>query len=183
MREELQKEITISGWEDGEDFFEIWEDYLTRTDLVEALRPLLLGEKIPEDVYNGKTGEIIIPSRRKVTLLFLRKLASAHDHVEIEPQPLSGEVNKILDAFHERLKAIKEIIESGKKPSRILSKETLTHWGRPKSRVMGSSYGPIRYQEWCEKERWRVNTRARADIVKLVTRHGGPMDGWIALKR
>ena len=73
--------------------------------------------------------------------------------------------------------------DMGEEFSRCLSKETLTHWGRPKSAVHGSGYGLVNYQEWCEKERWRVNTRARADIVKLVTRHGGPMDGWIALKR
>ena len=177
MKEDLTKEIVITGWEDGEDFYEVWENYLVFTDLVEALRPLLLGEKLPKDMYNSKTGEIIIPSKRKVTRPLLRKMASAHKHIELEPQPLSGEVNRILDAFHERLRAIKEIIESGKKPSLILSKETLTHWGRPKSRVIGSSYGPVRYQEWCERERWRVNTRASADIVKIVTRHGGPMMG------
>ena len=183
MKEDLQKEIVITGWEDGEDNYKQWENYLIFTDLVEALRPILLGEKLPEDVWNKETGEIIIPSKRKVTRPLLRKMASVHNHVELEPQPISGEVNRILDAFHERLRAIKEIIESGKKPSLILSKETLTHWGRPKSRVLGSSYGPVRYREWCEKERWRVNTRANANIIKLVTRHGGPMDGWIALKR
>ena len=183
MKEDLQKEIVISGWEDGEDNYNQWEKYLVITDLEEALRPHLLGEKLPEDMYNSKTGEIIIPSRRKITLPMLRKMASDHNHVEIEPQPISGEVNRILDAFHERLGVIKEIIESGKKPSRILPKETLTHWGRPRSRVLGSSYGPVRYRKWCERERWRVNTRASANIIKLVTRHGGPMDGWIALKR
>ena len=79
----------------------------------------------------------------------------------------------------------KEIVITGwgEGETMILSKDTMTHWGRPRSRVPGSSYGPVRYQEWCEKERWRVNTRASADIVKIVTRHGGSMDGWIALKR
>ena len=39
-----------------------------REDLTEALSNILLGEKIPLDVKNGESGEIIIPANRKITL-------------------------------------------------------------------------------------------------------------------
>ena len=37
---------------------------------------ILLGEKIPLDVVNSETGEIIIPANRKITKTLLRKLAT-----------------------------------------------------------------------------------------------------------
>ena len=43
--------------------------------LTEALSNILLGEKIPLDVVNSETGEIIIPANRKITKTLLRKLA------------------------------------------------------------------------------------------------------------
>ena len=50
----------------------IMEDYKKRKDelheqLTEALCNILLGEKIPLDVVNAETGEIIIPANRKIT--------------------------------------------------------------------------------------------------------------------
>ena len=51
---------------------QIQEEYKTQMDklregLTEALSNILLGEKIPLDVINGETGEIIIPANRKIT--------------------------------------------------------------------------------------------------------------------
>jgi DNA-directed RNA polymerase subunit beta len=40
------------------------------------LSNILLGEKIPLDVVNSETGEIIIPANRKITKTLLRKLAA-----------------------------------------------------------------------------------------------------------
>jgi len=62
--------------------------------LTEALSNILLGEKIPLDVVNAQTGEIIIPANRKITKTLLRKLASVYDHVDIDPSPIR---NKIRD--------------------------------------------------------------------------------------
>ena len=50
----------------------IMEDYKKRKDelheqLTEALSNILLSEKIPLDVVNAQTGEIIIPANRKIT--------------------------------------------------------------------------------------------------------------------
>src|SRR5512146_1715964 len=50
--------------------------------LTEALSNILLGEKIPLDVVNSETGEIIIPANRKITRTLLRKLATVYDRIE-----------------------------------------------------------------------------------------------------
>lgn len=63
--------------------------------LTKKLSDILLGEKIPLDVVNEQTGEIIIPANRKITKTLLRKLALVHDHIEIEPSPIR---NKILES-------------------------------------------------------------------------------------
>jgi len=61
-----------------------------------------LGEKIPLDVVNSETGEIIIPSNRKITKTLLRKLAASYDKIEIDPSPIRNKINEILDAFRKR---------------------------------------------------------------------------------
>src|SRR5206468_1315450 len=50
-----------------------------RDQLTEALSNILLGEKIPLDVVNSETGEIIIPANRKITKTLLRRLAEVYD--------------------------------------------------------------------------------------------------------
>ena len=62
--------------------------------LTEKLSDILLGEKIPLDVVNGRTGEIIVPANRKITKTLLRKLADHYSNIEIDPSPIR---NKILD--------------------------------------------------------------------------------------
>jgi DNA-directed RNA polymerase subunit beta len=56
--------------------------------LTDSLSNILLGEKIPLDVVNAQTGEIIIPANRKITKTLLRKLANVYDHIEIDPSPI-----------------------------------------------------------------------------------------------
>jgi len=75
--------------------------------LTEALSNILLGEKIPLDVVNSETGEIIIPSNRKITKTLLRKLSSVYDRIEIDPSPIRNKINEILDAFRKRFEDLK----------------------------------------------------------------------------
>lgn len=77
------------------------KDKLT-DDLTEKLSDILLGEKIPLDVVNAQTGEIIIPANRKITKTLLRKLASAHDHIEIDPSPIRNKILEIISGFEGR---------------------------------------------------------------------------------
>ncbi len=67
--------------------------------LTEALSNILLGEKIPLDVVNAETGEIIIPANRKITKTLLRRLAEDYDHIEIDPSPIRNKIDDIIRSF------------------------------------------------------------------------------------
>jgi DNA-directed RNA polymerase subunit beta len=89
-------------------------------ELTQALSNILLNEKIPLDVVNAETGEIIIPANRKITKTLLRKLASVYDHIEIDPSPIRIKIREIISSFEskfEQLKNEREIemdrVESG----------------------------------------------------------------------
>ncbi|MGY8652647.1 MAG: DNA-directed RNA polymerase subunit beta [Verrucomicrobiia bacterium] len=73
-----------------------------REQLTEALSNILLGEKIPLDVVNSETGEIIIPANRKITKTLLRKLATVYDRIEIDPSPIRNKINEIIGSFKKR---------------------------------------------------------------------------------
>jgi DNA-directed RNA polymerase subunit beta len=73
-----------------------------RDQLTEALSNILLGEKIPLDVVNSETGEIIIPANRKITKTLLRKLATVYDRIEIDPSPIRNKINEIIGAFKKK---------------------------------------------------------------------------------
>jgi DNA-directed RNA polymerase subunit beta len=73
-----------------------------REQLTEALSNILLGEKIPLDVVNSETGEIIIPANRKITKTLLRKLAQVYDRIEIDPSPIRNKINEIIGTFKKK---------------------------------------------------------------------------------
>ncbi len=73
-----------------------------RDQLTEALSNILLGEKIPLDVTNAETGEIIIPANRKITKTLLRKLAQVYDKIEIDPSPIRNKINEIIGSFKKK---------------------------------------------------------------------------------
>jgi DNA-directed RNA polymerase subunit beta len=83
---------------------QIQEEYKTQMDklregLTEALSNILLGEKIPLDVTNGETSEIIIPANRKITKTLLRKLAAVSKHVQIDPSPVRIKIMEIIGSY------------------------------------------------------------------------------------
>jgi DNA-directed RNA polymerase subunit beta len=73
-----------------------------REELTEKLSNILLGEKIPLDVVNSETGEIIIPANRKITKTLLRKLALVYDRIEIDPSPIRIKIREIISQFEQR---------------------------------------------------------------------------------
>jgi DNA-directed RNA polymerase subunit beta len=86
---------------------QIEEEHKKKTDelrdqLTEALSNILLGEKIPLDVVNSETGEIIIPANRKITKTLLRKLATVYDRIEIDPSPIRNKINEIIGSFKKK---------------------------------------------------------------------------------
>jgi DNA-directed RNA polymerase subunit beta len=83
---------------------QIQEEYKTQMDklregLTEALSNILLGEKIPLDVINGESSEIIIPANRKITKTLLRKLAAVSKHVQIDPSPVRIKIMEIIGSY------------------------------------------------------------------------------------
>ncbi len=85
----------------------ILEDHKKRKDdlheqLTAALSNILLNEKIPLDVVNAQTGEIIIPANRKITKQLLRKLAAVYDHIEIDPSPIRNKIREIIGQYEHR---------------------------------------------------------------------------------
>jgi DNA-directed RNA polymerase subunit beta len=67
--------------------------------LTDRLSDILLNEKIPLDVLNGQTGEIIIESNKKITKTLLHKLAENYDSIEIDPSPIRNKIMDIIATF------------------------------------------------------------------------------------
>ncbi|MCH2061897.1 MAG: DNA-directed RNA polymerase subunit beta [Verrucomicrobiales bacterium] len=74
--------------------------------LSEKLSDILLGEKIPLDVVNGKSGELIIPANRKITKTLLKKLAGVYDSIEIDPSPIRNKIMEIISGFESKFSDI-----------------------------------------------------------------------------
>jgi len=105
-RKEVQKQ-KLTPAETKRQAKQIGEDYRKKKDelheeLTEALSNILLGEKIPLDVVNAETGEIIIPANRKITKTLLRKLAGVYDHIDIDPSPIRNKIREIISSFEHK---------------------------------------------------------------------------------
>jgi len=104
---DLEKEMKANVTEVKKAAKQVQEDYRVKIDelreqLTEALSNILLGEKIPLDVVNSETGEIIIPANRKITKTLLRKLAQVYDRIEIDPSPIRNKINEIIGTFKKK---------------------------------------------------------------------------------
>jgi len=77
-------------------------------ELTTALSNILLGEKIPLDVLDVETSEIIIPANRKITKTLLSKLAKAHDHIQIENSPVQQKIEEIINGFRPKFADLAE---------------------------------------------------------------------------
>ncbi len=110
LRPNSQKEA-VDPAEMKKQLKKINDDYKKKKDtlteqLTEKLSDILLGEKIPLDVDNAQTGEIIIPANRKITKTLLRKLASVYDHIEIDPSPIRNKIFEIIGTFENRFQEL-----------------------------------------------------------------------------
>ena len=92
---------------------QIKEDYRNQSDdlrsqLTESLSNILLGEKIPLNVTNSETGDIIIPSNRKITKTLLRRLASVHRFIDIPPSPVRIKVFEIIESYESKFNDLED---------------------------------------------------------------------------
>jgi len=75
-------------------------------ELTEALSNILLGEKIPLDVVNAASGEIIIPANRKITKTLLGKLAAVSENIQIESSPIQIKIDEIIGEFNPKFEEL-----------------------------------------------------------------------------
>ena len=106
-KKEADQNVKAASSEEKRHSKEVEEEHRKKTDelreqLTEALSNILLGEKIPLDVVNSETGEIIIPANRKITKTLLRKLATVYDRIEIDPSPIRNKINEIIGSFKKK---------------------------------------------------------------------------------
>ena len=92
---------------------QIKEDYRNQSDdlrsqLTESLSNILLGEKIPLNVTNSETGDIIIPSNRKITKTLLRRLSSVHRYIDIPPSPVRIKVFEIIESYESKFNDLED---------------------------------------------------------------------------
>ncbi|MDF1752210.1 MAG: DNA-directed RNA polymerase subunit beta [Verrucomicrobiales bacterium] len=74
--------------------------------LTDKLSDILLGEKVPLDVVNGRSGEIIVPANKKITKTLLRKLAESYADVEIDPSPIRNKILDIIGSYENKFSDI-----------------------------------------------------------------------------
>lgn len=83
---------------------QIVEEHKNKTEqlteqLTEKLSEILLNEKIPLDVVNGETGEVIIGANKKITKTLLRTLAENWRTIEIDQSPIRNKIMDIVSTF------------------------------------------------------------------------------------
>ncbi|CAN5708067.1 DNA-directed RNA polymerase subunit beta [soil metagenome] len=94
----------LSPSEQKKQIKQITEDHKNKTEqlteqLTEKLSEILLNEKIPLDVVNGETGEVIIGANKKITKTLLRTLSENYRSVEIDQSPIRNKIMDIVSAF------------------------------------------------------------------------------------
>ncbi len=75
-------------------------------ELTEKLSAHLLNEKIPLDIIDTDSGDIIIPAQKKITKTLLAKLAKAWDHYQIPESPKQQQIDEIVEDFRPRFAEI-----------------------------------------------------------------------------
>jgi DNA-directed RNA polymerase subunit beta len=101
---EGEKDSKMSPSDRRRQIKKINEDFRTQADklreeLTESLSNILLGEKIPLDVLNSETREVIIPANRKITKTLLRRLAAVYRTIDIAPSPVRIKIMEIIESF------------------------------------------------------------------------------------
>ena len=81
-------------------------------DLVAKLADAIMNEKLPSDVTDTDTGDIIIAANKKIKRSQLAVLAKAHDHWDMEDGPAKDKVAAIMDPFEAEFAAVEDAAEN-----------------------------------------------------------------------
>ena len=82
-------------------------------DLVEKLAAKLMSEKLPVDITNGDTGDVIVPANRKIKKGQLSALAEAHANWVMEDCPAREKVAAIMDPFEVEFAVVEDAAVGG----------------------------------------------------------------------
>ncbi len=89
-----------------EDYERKWKEL--RDQLTEKLSGILLGEKIPLEVCNSETTEIIVPANEKITKTMLKKLADNYDRLLMPASPLRDKIFEIIEPYKPKFEDLKK---------------------------------------------------------------------------
>ncbi len=82
-------------------------------DLVVKLAAELMNEKLPVDITDTDTGDVIVAANKKIKKAQLSVLAKAHSHWGMDEGPAKDRVSAIMDPFEEEFAAIDDSAKSG----------------------------------------------------------------------
>ena len=82
-------------------------------DLMVKLASELMNEKLPTDITDTDTGDVIVPANKKIKKSQLSVLAKAHAHWEMADGPAKDKVLAIMDPFEMEFAAIEDAAEGG----------------------------------------------------------------------
>lgn len=78
------------------------ERSLLTEQLANELAEVLLNEKVPLDIVQATTGEIIIPANRKITKPLIRYLAKSFRDIELDPSPIRQKIRTIIQPYESK---------------------------------------------------------------------------------
>ena len=81
-------------------------------DLAGKLADAIMNEKLPCDVTDTETGDVIIAANKKIKRSQLAVLAKAHAHWEMEDGPAKDKVASIIDPFEAEFAAVEDAAEN-----------------------------------------------------------------------
>ncbi len=82
-------------------------------DLMAKLVSELMNEKLPVDITDSDSGDVIVPANKKIKKSQLAVLAKAHTHWEMDEGPAKDRIAGIIDPFEMEFAAIEDAAEGG----------------------------------------------------------------------
>ena len=82
-------------------------------DLVAKLVSEIMNEKLPVDVTDSETGDVIIPANKKIKKSQLSVLAKSHSHWDMDEGPAKDRIQGIMDPFESEFAAIEDASADG----------------------------------------------------------------------
>ena len=68
-------------------------------ELIKALETILLKTRIPLDIRESISGEVIIPANHIITKTLIRRIAENADSIHIDPSPIRIKIMSVINDF------------------------------------------------------------------------------------